>query len=186
MADANSDPDRRRQEVERTRAELSSTVQALAAKTDVKARGRDSARQIKSRLQQRLAGAAQTMRGKTAGSLQKARQRADTSGSPATQATCGNTPTHCADALRRRTTRTMTVVRSQSHTAAQKASPAARSIRDTTARLRSAARRPAALTVAAIAAVGVAAAVRQLRRECGSNGVSGLTCRALCLVRRVP
>ncbi|RQX02274.1 hypothetical protein DLJ59_15900 [Micromonospora inaquosa] len=24
------------------------------------------------------------------------------------------------------------------------------------------------------------------QRVCGSNGVSGLTCRALCLVRRVP
>ncbi|RKF23699.1 hypothetical protein D7I43_30145 [Micromonospora globbae] len=27
---------------------------------------------------------------------------------------------------------------------------------------------------------------KRAERECGSNGVSGLTCRALCLVRRVP
>ncbi|MFE9205410.1 DUF3618 domain-containing protein [Micromonospora sp. NPDC007230] len=80
MADANSDPDRTSEDVEKTRAELGATVQALAAKTDVKARGRDSALQIKNRVGQRLTGAAQAMRGKTAGAVQKARQRADSAG----------------------------------------------------------------------------------------------------------
>lgn len=36
-----SDPDRTGEDVEKTRAELGATVQALAAKTDVKARDRD-------------------------------------------------------------------------------------------------------------------------------------------------
>ncbi|WP_242624056.1 hypothetical protein [Micromonospora kangleipakensis] len=41
-------------------------MHALAAKTDVKTRGRDRALEIKGRARQRLTSSTQTMRGKTA------------------------------------------------------------------------------------------------------------------------
>ncbi|MEU2615669.1 DUF3618 domain-containing protein [Micromonospora sp. NPDC007271] len=162
MADANSDPDRINEDVEKTRAELGATVQALAAKTDVKARGRDSALQIKSRLRGRVTGAAQAMRGKTAGAVQKARQGADSAG----LTRMAGTARQRGNAVRQRGTRTMAAFRSSSQNAAQKAGPAARSIRDATVALRSAARRHrAAVVIAAVTAVGVATAVRQLRPD---------------------
>ncbi|MEV4465475.1 DUF3618 domain-containing protein [Micromonospora echinofusca] len=54
-----SDPDRTRAGIEATRAELGATVQALAARTNVRARGRDRAREIRGRarvLRDRLGG----------------------------------------------------------------------------------------------------------------------------------
>ncbi|MFJ4713816.1 DUF3618 domain-containing protein [Streptomyces sp. NPDC088785] len=42
-----TDPDELREQVERTRAELGDTVEALAAKADVKARAKDRAVQVK-------------------------------------------------------------------------------------------------------------------------------------------
>jgi hypothetical protein len=50
----NADPDKLRQDIQQTQTELSETVQALAAKTDVRARAEDRTSQLRSQLQQRL------------------------------------------------------------------------------------------------------------------------------------
>jgi hypothetical protein len=60
-----------RLEIARTRAELGETVQALAAKADVKARARDQVEQTKQRVRQRAAHFADTVKGQ-AGSVRDA------------------------------------------------------------------------------------------------------------------
>jgi hypothetical protein len=52
---ASGDPDAIRADIERTRAELGDTVQALAAKTDVKARAQDAVQAAKVRVQDSVA-----------------------------------------------------------------------------------------------------------------------------------
>ncbi|MBM0255639.1 DUF3618 domain-containing protein [Micromonospora sp. 4G55] len=160
-ASESSDPDRTRADIERTRADLADTVQALAAKTDVKARGRDSARQIKGRVRHQLTDAAQAMRGTSATVLRTARQRADSTG--LTRAARGLQQR--GNALGQRAMRNTGKFRSSGEAAATQAGPAAvRSIRHVTARVRSAARRrPAALVIAAMTGIGVALAARQLQ-----------------------
>ncbi|BCJ47423.1 hypothetical protein GCM10010168_17810 [Actinoplanes ianthinogenes] len=68
------DPDQLRAEIEQTRAELGETVEALAAKTDVKARVREEVATAKDRVAQaastagdRIAGAANTAGDRIAG-----------------------------------------------------------------------------------------------------------------------
>ena len=60
-----------RAEIRRTRAELGETVQALAAKADVKARAREQVEQTKQRVRQRAAHFADTVKGQ-AGSVRDA------------------------------------------------------------------------------------------------------------------
>ncbi|MEU8264105.1 DUF3618 domain-containing protein [Micromonospora sp. NPDC048999] len=160
-ASESTDPERIRRDVEGTRAELADTVQALAAKTDVKARGRDSANQIKGHVRQQLTDAAQAVRGKSSALLRTARQRADSTGFTRAARDLqqrGNT-------LRQRTMRTTEELRSSGQSAAKQAGSAAVSvIRDVAARVRSAARRrPAVLVIAAMTGIGVAVAARQLQ-----------------------
>ena len=52
---ASGDPDAIRADIERTRAELGDTVEALAAKTDVKARAHDAAQAAKVRVEDSVA-----------------------------------------------------------------------------------------------------------------------------------
>lgn len=77
------DPEELRHEIERTREQLGETMQALAAKTDVKARAQDKAAQLAGRLKSMTAQARQQaavqagqlqrqLAGKTAGPRQKA------------------------------------------------------------------------------------------------------------------
>ncbi|GAB3983956.1 DUF3618 domain-containing protein [Plantactinospora veratri] len=66
MGDGAGDVDRTRAEIDRRRAELGETVQALAAKTDVRARGIQKAEQTTNRLRERSAQATGTVREKVA------------------------------------------------------------------------------------------------------------------------
>jgi len=54
--------DRMREEIQKTRAELGETAQALAAKADPKALGREAAEHAKDRVRQQTAQTAQTVR----------------------------------------------------------------------------------------------------------------------------
>ncbi|MDW5330725.1 DUF3618 domain-containing protein [Plantactinospora sp. KLBMP9567] len=66
MGDGTGDVDRTREEIDRRRAELGETVQALAAKTDIRARGRQQAGQATDRLRERSTQATGTVREKAA------------------------------------------------------------------------------------------------------------------------
>ncbi|AVT32095.1 hypothetical protein C6361_24470 [Plantactinospora sp. BC1] len=66
MGDGAGDVDRTRAEIDRRRAELGETVQALAAKTDVRARGSQKAEETTNRLRERSAQATGTVREKVA------------------------------------------------------------------------------------------------------------------------
>ncbi|MGN9768458.1 DUF3618 domain-containing protein [Micromonospora sp. SD12] len=77
---ASSDPDRTRADIEATRAELGATVQALAARTNVRARGRDSALEIGGRARRRLTDSAQVLRDRAAKAVQTARPKTDGAG----------------------------------------------------------------------------------------------------------
>ncbi|MEU7934245.1 DUF3618 domain-containing protein [Micromonospora echinofusca] len=68
---ASSDPDRIRADVEATRAELGATVQALAARTNV----RDRALEIRGRARGRLTDSAQVLRDRTAKAVRTARPK---------------------------------------------------------------------------------------------------------------
>jgi hypothetical protein len=57
------DPETLRAEIRRTRAELGETVQALAAKADVKARARESVSQARQRVRERAEHAVDVVRG---------------------------------------------------------------------------------------------------------------------------
>lgn len=70
------DPDALREEIRRTRAELGETVEALAAKADVKARLKDSADQAKERLREQAAQARERMRGQAAQTGDRMREQA--------------------------------------------------------------------------------------------------------------
>lgn len=76
-SDSGRDLDALRQEIEQTRADLGETVQALAAKADVKARVRDSAGQAKARV---LATAAQAKEKVTSSASQTAVAVRDSAG----------------------------------------------------------------------------------------------------------
>lgn len=56
------DPQQLAKEIERTRARLGETVEALAAKADVKARTQDKARQLTTRLQVKAGQASRQIR----------------------------------------------------------------------------------------------------------------------------
>jgi Protein of unknown function (DUF3618) len=60
---ASGDPAAIRADIERTRAELGDTVEALAAKTDVKARAQDAAHTAKVRMQDSVAETAHAVAG---------------------------------------------------------------------------------------------------------------------------
>ncbi|MEQ4304337.1 DUF3618 domain-containing protein [Plantactinospora sp. B6F1] len=64
--DGVGDVDRTRAEIDRRRTELGETVQALAAKTDVRARGREKAEQTTNRLRERSTQVTGTVREKAA------------------------------------------------------------------------------------------------------------------------
>ncbi|MEO3779479.1 DUF3618 domain-containing protein [Micromonospora sp. B11E3] len=159
-ANDSSDPDRTLESIQRTRADLADTVHALAAKTDVKARGRDSANQVKGRVRQQLTDAAEAMRGKRSAALRTARQRADSTGLTRAARRLQQRGT----TLGQRAMRNTGKLRNSGEAAAKQAAPAAVSvIRDVTVRVPSAARRPAVLVIAAMTGVGVVVAARQLR-----------------------
>jgi hypothetical protein len=61
------DSDALRAEIRRTRAELGETVQALAARADVKARAKESVSQAKERVRERAAHAVDVVRGQAGG-----------------------------------------------------------------------------------------------------------------------
>jgi cobalamin biosynthesis Mg chelatase CobN len=68
MSEKNGSPpkpsvDQLRAEIKQTRSELGETVQALAAKADVKARAKDQVEQTKQRVKAQAAGAAGKVRG---------------------------------------------------------------------------------------------------------------------------
>ncbi|MFC6017689.1 DUF3618 domain-containing protein [Plantactinospora solaniradicis] len=62
--DGAGDMDQTRAEIDKRRAELGETVQALAARTDVQARGREKAAQVGNRARERSAQATSTVREK--------------------------------------------------------------------------------------------------------------------------
>jgi hypothetical protein len=84
MGDGAGDLDRTRAEIDRRRTELGETVQALAARSDVRGRGREKVAQVRNRARERSAQATDTVREKavqvpmTAG--QKMRQLPMTAG----------------------------------------------------------------------------------------------------------
>jgi hypothetical protein len=63
-------PEELREHVERTRAELGHTIQALAAKTDVKSRAREKAAEVR----QQGAGKARELKGRAGGLASQARR----------------------------------------------------------------------------------------------------------------
>ncbi|SDZ33513.1 Protein of unknown function [Micromonospora pattaloongensis] len=65
-----------RAEIRQTRAELGETVQALAARVDVKARMRESADRTKQRIQDQAAHTADVVRESVRGTGEKARRNA--------------------------------------------------------------------------------------------------------------
>jgi hypothetical protein len=161
-ANGSSDPDRTREDIEKTRAELGATVQALAAKTDVKARGRDRALEIRGRARQRLTSSAQTMRGKTEKAVQTARQKAGSTGLDG----IARAAQQRGAALRDGTSGKLAALRGSVTTGpvAQRGPAAARALRGRLVRIRSAARQRPALLVAAAVTVGVAVTTIQRRR----------------------
>ncbi|MGK5671760.1 DUF3618 domain-containing protein [Micromonospora sp. URMC 106] len=161
-ANGSSDPDRTRQDIEKTRAELGATVRALAAKTDVKARGRDRAIEIGGRARQRLTSSAQTMRGKTRNAVRTARQKAGSTGldgmvRAARQrgAALGAGRSGKSASLRGGVT---------TGPVAQRGPAAARALRGRLVRIQSAARQRPALVVAVAVTVGVAVTTVRRRR----------------------
>ncbi|MFI6266375.1 DUF3618 domain-containing protein [Micromonospora sp. NPDC051006] len=65
-----------REEIRRTRVELGETMEALAAKADVKARLRESADHAKQRMREQAAGTVARVRGQAAQKAQAARTQA--------------------------------------------------------------------------------------------------------------
>ncbi|WP_433688810.1 DUF3618 domain-containing protein [Micromonospora carbonacea] len=65
-----------REEIRRTRVELGETMEALAAKADVKARLRSSAEQAKGRVREQAAQTVARVRGQAAQGAEAARERA--------------------------------------------------------------------------------------------------------------
>ncbi len=72
-ANGGGDTEALRREIARTRAELGETVQALAAKADVKARAREQVEQTKQRVRERAARFTGTVKGQ-AGSVRRRRR----------------------------------------------------------------------------------------------------------------
>ena len=66
-AGAKLDLEALREEIKQTRADLGETVQALAAKTDVKARAKESVEQTKAKMTEAIKGAAHTASEKVRG-----------------------------------------------------------------------------------------------------------------------
>ncbi|MDI5943685.1 DUF3618 domain-containing protein, partial [Micromonospora sp. DH15] len=69
-----------REEIRRTRVELGETMEALAAKADVKARLRSSAEQARGRMREQAAQTVARVRGQAAQGAEAARERAAASG----------------------------------------------------------------------------------------------------------
>ncbi|MEV6350962.1 DUF3618 domain-containing protein [Actinoplanes sp. NPDC051851] len=78
MSTPPSDPQQLRTEIAQTRADLGATVQALAAKTDVKARARHSAADLATRGRQQLAAARDRVAATTTAGAATARRTAMT------------------------------------------------------------------------------------------------------------
>jgi Protein of unknown function (DUF3618) len=74
------------QEIQATREDLGETVEALAAKVDVKARARDKARAVSGKARARAGGAAQSARSAAASKAAQVRNRASAAGSTVKQA----------------------------------------------------------------------------------------------------
>ena len=128
---APDDPEQLKLEIERTREQLGETVEALVAKTDVKARARERAEQLSQRLKGTTAQARTQLAGKTA----DARNAAVATGGPA------------RDQLQARATAVGGAVRDKTP------EPVQRAARQVAQRTSAVARQPAAL--AALAAAGV-------------------------------
>ncbi len=129
------DPEQLRLEIERTREQLGETVEALVAKTDVKARAKERAEQLSQRLKGTTAQARSQLAGKTA----DARNAAVATGGPA------------RDQLQARATAVGGAVRDKTP------EPVQRAARQVAQRTSAVARQPAAL--AALAAAGVVVVV---------------------------
>ena len=139
------DPEQLRLEIERTREQLGETVEALVAKTDVKARAREQAEQLSQRLKGTTAQARSQLAGKTA----DVRNAAVATGGSA------------RDQLQARATAVGGAVRDKTP------EPVQRAARQVAQRTSAVARQPAAL--AALAAAGVVVVgvivIRQRRRR---------------------
>lgn len=85
-ADRTPDVDELRNEIRQTRAELGETVQALAAKADVKARAKETAEQTKQRLLESAQQAKEKVRGQASHAAQTALQATDKVRGQASQA----------------------------------------------------------------------------------------------------
>ena len=93
------DPQELREEIERTREHLGRTIEALAAKADVKARAQDEASRLIARLKDRAVQARQQAAARVS---QTRRQAADKTAGPRQKATVQGR--HVADTARRRRT----------------------------------------------------------------------------------
>ena len=131
------DPEQLRLEIERTREQLGETVEALVAKTDVKARAKRQERA--EQLSQRLKGTTAQARSQLAGKTADARNAAVATGGPA------------RDQLQARATAVGGAVRDKTP------EPVQRAARQVAQRTSAVARQPAAL--AALAAAGVVVVV---------------------------
>ncbi|MEU4780248.1 DUF3618 domain-containing protein [Micromonospora sp. NPDC023633] len=167
-----SDPDRTRADIEATRAELGATVQALAARTNVRARGRNRALDIGGRARQRLTGSAQAVRERTAQAVRTTRP--------------GNGGTKL-DAMARAARRRRAALRDgaaeglaalrgsvPTGSAAGSGPAAARALRNRLVGIRSAARHRPALIVVAAAVVGLVVTMRQ--QKLGRRGAARRRC----------
>lgn len=74
--DGSGDVERLRAEIQRTRADLGETVQALAAKADVKARMKESADRTRQRVREQATHTADVIRGSARDAGEKARRKA--------------------------------------------------------------------------------------------------------------
>ena len=74
-----------RAEIKQTRTELGETVQALAAKADVKARAKDQVEQTKLKVKAQAVGAAERVRGAAVAASDKVRAAVDHDGAPAAE-----------------------------------------------------------------------------------------------------
>ena len=136
------DPEQLRLEIERTREQLGETVEALVAKTDVKARAREQAEQLSQRLKDTAAQARSQLAGKTA----DVRNAAVATGGPA------------RDQLQARATAVGGAVRGKTP------EPVQRAARQVAQRTSAVAAALAALAAAGVVVVGVIV-IRQRRRR---------------------
>jgi ElaB/YqjD/DUF883 family membrane-anchored ribosome-binding protein len=84
---AKPEVDALRADIEQTRAELGETVQALAAKADVKARAKEQVEQTKQRVKAQAAEAGERVRGAALTASDRVRQAATTARGTAAEAT---------------------------------------------------------------------------------------------------